>query len=41
MIDGQLDRQILPDVIDTKAFEIIIARFLLNLFVFIVDDLVR
>ena len=41
MIDGQLDRQILPDVIDTKAFEVIIARFLLNLFVFIVDDLVR
>ena len=24
MIDGQLDRQILPDVIDTKAFEVII-----------------
>ena len=41
MIDDQLDRQILPDVIDTKAFEVIIARFLLNLFVFIVDDLVR
>ena len=41
MIDGQLDRQILPDVIDTKAFEVIIVRFLLNLFVFIVDDLVR
>ena len=41
MINGQLDRQILPDVIDTKAFEVIITRFLLNLFVFIVDDLVR
>ena len=27
MIDGQLDRQIFPDVIDTKAFEVIIARF--------------
>ena len=41
MINGQLDRQILPDVIDTKAFEVIITRFLLNLFVFIFDDLVR
>ncbi len=41
MINGQLDRQILPDVIDTKAFEVIITRFLLNLFVFIVDDFVR
>ena len=41
MIDGQLDRQIFPDVIDMETFEVIIARFLLNLFVFIVDDLVR
>ena len=41
MIDGQLDRQIFPDVIDMETFEVRIARFLLNLFVFIVDDLVR
>ena len=34
MIDGQLDRQIFPDVIDMETFEVIIARFLLNLFGF-------
>ena len=41
MIDGQLDRQIFPDVIDMETFEVIIARFPLNLFVLTVDDLVR
>ena len=41
MLDGQLDRQILPDVIDMETFEVIIARFPLNLFVLTVDDLVR